>query len=87
MKLFCFFVMMLFASSNIFTQEIGVWKNYTDMRNVREISVFENNLWAATEGGVFKYDLTAGNFDSFTKSEGFSSQNITAVDIDNDGNI
>jgi len=87
MKLFCFFAMMLFASSNIFTQEIGVWKNYTDMRNVREISLSGNNIWAATEGGVFKYDLTAGNFDSFTKSEGLSSQNITAMDIDESGNI
>ena len=87
MKSFCFFVMMLFASSKVFTQEIGVWKNYTDMRNVKEISLSGNNVWAATEGGVFKYDLSADDFDTFTKSEGFSSQNITAVDIDANGNI
>lgn len=87
MKSFCFIVVMFVAASKIFPQEIGIWKNYTDMKNVREISLNENNLWAATEGGIFGYKIDEGIFETFTKSEGFSSQNITCLDIDNKGRI
>lgn len=87
MKSFCFFVVMFIATSKILAQGIGVWKNYTDMRSTRDIAVTGNNIWAATEGGVFKYDLTSREFETFTKSEELSSQNITAINIDGDGKI
>lgn len=87
MKSICLIALMFIATSNVFTQGIGVWKNYTDMKNVRGIAVSDNNIWTATEGGMFKYDIANEEFETFTKSEGFSSQNVTAIVIDNDDKV
>ncbi len=68
-------------------QEIGVWKNYTDMRIIKKASSRDNIIWAATEGGAFSYDFESGTYNRFTKSEKLKSQTLTSLAIDAQGKI
>lgn len=66
---------------------IGQWKNYTDMKGVVGIAVRGNSLWAATRGGLFRFNLSDSSFTTFTNSEGLTSNSLTAVAVDEMGNI
>jgi len=69
-------------------QNIGVWNNYTDMKMVTDIKSTNEGFWTTTTGGATYYSNNSENFELFlTNSEGLSSQNLTALDIDADGRI
>ena len=88
MKTAKFLILILLLSSQIFSQQIGDWKNYTSLRNVVTIDVdAENNSWGATSGGIFQFNPQDSTFKVYTKSEGLNSNSITSLAIDNDGKI
>jgi ligand-binding sensor domain-containing protein len=88
MKTAKFLILILFLSSQILSQQIGDWKNYTSLRNVVTIDVdAENNSWGATSGGIFQFNPQDSTFKVYTKSEGLNSNSITSLAIDNDGKI
>ncbi|MBI5216913.1 MAG: hypothetical protein HY960_14260 [Ignavibacteriae bacterium] len=66
---------------------IGKWKNYTSKKEVRDVVVVDNVVWAATSGGLFSYNLTDKNFEQFTTSEGLRTIDLTAITADENGNI
>ena len=74
MKTAKFLILILFLSSQILSQQIGDWKNYTSLRNVVTIDVdTENNNWGATSGGIFQFNPQDSTFKVYTKSEGLNS--------------
>ena len=66
---------------------VGEWKNYTDMKGVMSIASAGNALWAATRGGLFRFNLSDSLFTTFTNSEGLTSNSLTAVQVDNAGKV
>lgn len=96
MKLNGFFRMMVrglwsgailsFLSSTVFGG-VGEWKNHTDMKGVQSIAVGKNALWAATRGGLFRFNLSDSSFTTFTNSEGLTSNLLTAVLVDDAGKV
>jgi len=81
-------IFILILSSSLVSQNIGVWKNYTNMDAVTNISETNNGFWIATTGGAGYFSNLADNFEIIlTNSEGLSNQNITALNIDSKGNI
>ncbi|MGD8778549.1 MAG: two-component regulator propeller domain-containing protein [Ignavibacteria bacterium] len=74
-----FFLISLFFISLTFAQGIGIWQNYTDMKVVNKSFKNGSDFFSATEGGLFKYDSGTKEFKFFTKSEGLSSQILTAI--------
>ncbi|MCF6271495.1 MAG: hypothetical protein L3J41_17440 [Melioribacteraceae bacterium] len=88
MKNIIFFISILAVSSTTIAQNIGVWSNYADMKMVTDIKSTEEGFWTSTTGGAAYYSNTNKNFEFFlTNSEGLSSQNLTALDIDSEGRI
>lgn len=81
------FVILLLLHITVSAQKLKIWKNYSNTNDVRKITVSGNNIWAATSGGLYKYDLGTKIFTTYTKSEGLSSQNLTALTIDKNGHI
>ena len=80
----------LFLTTSLFPQNIGTWKNFTNMDDVMSISSTSDSdgFWIATTGGAGYFSNSTNNFDFFlTNSEGLSNQNITALEIDKKGNI
>ncbi len=87
MSLFRIIVLLLSFTALNFAQNVGTWKNYTNMLNVKESVLINGELWAATGGGIFNYSFSSNSYSTFTKSEGLSSHSITAIDKDNSGRI
>jgi ligand-binding sensor domain-containing protein len=85
MKNFIAVILAIFVIS-ISAQDFGQWQNYTNMKEVTSIASFGQEIWVASPGGAYKYDNNEITL-KLTKSEGLTSQIITAVDIDETGNI
>lgn len=80
--------LLLVTISTLFSQKIGVWKNYTNTDNVTDVSATGDGFWIATTGGAMYYSNTTNKFELFlTNSEGLSNQNVTAINTDSNGNV
>jgi ligand-binding sensor domain-containing protein len=66
---------------------IGTWKNYTDMKGVRSVATDGSVVWAATSGGIFKFNPADSSYQKFTNSEGLTTNDGTAILIDNTGRV
>lgn len=78
MKLFPTFLALCLIISSA-AAGVGEWKTYTDMKNVRSIVVADGQIWAATSGGAFRYDVTNSSFRRFTNIDGLSTIDVTAI--------
>ncbi|MFA5804469.1 MAG: two-component regulator propeller domain-containing protein [Melioribacteraceae bacterium] len=72
---------------SISAQTIGTWKIYSDMKNVSAAAFSSANIWAATSGGVFKFNTLDTTYSIMTKADGFNSQALTSVAVDNQNKI
>ena len=73
--------------SNESNAGVGVWKNFTAMNSVRAVAADGKTVWAASSGGVFRFDPSDSTYQKFVNSDGLSSNNITALAVDSAGNI
>ena len=85
MKLFL--VLFFAALANIFSQQTGVWQNYSSMYNVKDAVKTSEGIWAATEGGAFYFSYADSSFLQLYKTDGLSSLQLTALEIDINGKI
>lgn len=67
--------------------KVGDWKNYTNMQHVRAVVSDGSAIWAATSGGVFRFNPADSMYQKFTNSEGLSTNDATAITIDPEGRI
>ncbi len=65
----------------------GTWKNFTSMKDVRGIARSGNMLWAATSGGLFRWDTGTGQYLRFTNADGLQSIDLTAAGVDAAGDV
>ncbi len=81
-------ILLLILSTSLLSQQIGVWKNYTNMDNVTNISATQDGFWIATTGGAGYFKNSSNEFEFFlTNSEGLSSQNVTASNTDSQNRL
>ncbi len=66
---------------------IGDWKSYTDMKGIRAVAAQGKYIWAATSGGVFRFNTSDSTFLKFTNSDGLSTNDVTAIAVDKNENI
>src|SRR3989304_6953315 len=66
---------------------VGQWKSYTDMTGVTGIARTEDDVWVATHGGLFRLHLSDSSFTTYTNSEGLTDNDLTAVLVDDLGNV
>lgn len=86
MKKLIFLISFSFTAL-ILCQQAGTIINYTSYKNINSLTIKNNLLIAACEGGFFKYNSIDSSFVSLNKANGLSSQNATAVAIDNQNKI
>lgn len=81
-------ILILFISAiSLLGQNFGKWKIYADMKTLSGTVAMGSNIWAASSGGAFKTGTTDSSYQIFTKADGLSSQNLTAIGIDAGNNI
>ena len=66
---------------------VGTWKNFTSMKDVRGIARDGHTYWAASGGGMFRWDEGSANYKKFTNAEGLSTLDLTATCIDAHGDV
>lgn len=73
--------------SEVLLADIGDWKTIASMLEIRDTTIRGDVVWAATAGGVLKYNTSTGEVTQITNTEGLSSNNVTAIGIDQHENI
>ena len=71
----------------ILKSQVGAWKSFTDMSDVRMVASKGDTVFAATSGGVFLYLKSENKFIKYLNTDGLSSNNITAVSVDEKNNL
>lgn len=81
-----FSLVVLLASLEV-NGGVGAWRNFTSMKDVTSISAHDGLIWAATSGGLFAWDQAKDVYQQFTNAEGLKSVDLTALAIDQKGDI
>jgi ligand-binding sensor domain-containing protein len=82
-------VWALFIAMNGATaiSQVGQWRTYTAMHEIRAITAAGGVFWAATSGGVFSYDPASNSYQRSTNVEGLTDIDVTAIASDASGRI
>ncbi|MCU7494280.1 MAG: hypothetical protein HF314_18435 [Ignavibacteria bacterium] len=80
-------VTLLLLTWSVYPQQIGTWRNYSNMQNVRSAQASHDGIWAASSGGAFFYSFSDSSYQKFGKSEGLSNNSLTSLAIDRNGYI
>jgi ligand-binding sensor domain-containing protein len=82
MKRIILFSLFIVFSSTAYAQLIGDWTAYTSVRTVSDLSLDpENNIWAATTGGIL-FTNEEGSFTNYTTKEGLYRMDGTSIIYD-----
>lgn len=63
------------------------WSAISSMATVNEIVRTEDIVWAATNGGVLRYDLTSRGYKRFTRVNGLAGNQVLSAVADEEGNL
>ncbi len=63
------------------------WAAYTSMKQVEGVLVDGDDVWAATTGGVLRYDRIQGQYDRLTRIDGLVGNRILSLAADGEGNL
>ena len=75
---------MITATTSLFSAT-GDWKNFTDMKNVRQAVPHGLSIWAATSGGMFRYEASSSTFEQLRNSEGLRDNDLITILVDDEG--
>ncbi|MEW6652763.1 MAG: two-component regulator propeller domain-containing protein [Bacteroidota bacterium] len=87
MKVLRILIILFVYTACLYAQNFGSWKVYADMKSVKGTVLIGNEIWAATSGGAFKTGVGDSSYTIFTKADGLSSQNLTAIGLDGKNNL
>ena len=63
---------------------LGQWQDYPSYTNLNSISISASGIVAASGTAIFYYNLDDGSLQTFTKVDGLSSSNISAIEYISD---
>jgi len=63
------------------------WQTITSQRSVRDLLHHEGALWAATGGGIFRYDTAAHSFTLYANTDGLSGIHPSSLALDENGRL
>ncbi len=82
-KAFLIGALVLWATgARLATAQVGQWTAHTSTREVVALSVSEDEVWAATTGGVFSYNPATEEIRRFTVAEGLHDVQTRAIAYD-----
>lgn len=80
-------LILLFAVNVSFAQSREGWNIFTSFKDVRGVGISGNTVWGATTGGLFSFDINSPAVTKYTTLQGLLSNQLTAVLVDNSGNV
>jgi ligand-binding sensor domain-containing protein len=85
MKILFFLLIVPAFLTTTLAQQFINWKNFTALKNVRDVTISSDGFWSAASGGAFQYSTTANQFTTLHKSDGLQGNSLTSVIVDNIG--
>jgi len=67
--------------------ERGSWVNFTHVGDIHALTTQGAYLWAATDGGVIRWDTISATYVKYTGSDGLHRNAVTGIAIDGEGNV
>ncbi|MFQ5864449.1 MAG: two-component regulator propeller domain-containing protein [bacterium] len=67
--------------------QIEDWKSFTSVGVIKDIDIDLSNAWAGSNGGVLKLDVNSEQLTKFTNTEGLTSNEVVAVEVDKHGTV
>ncbi|MBN1350031.1 hypothetical protein JXJ21_11520 [candidate division KSB1 bacterium] len=64
-----------------------IWKTYATMNEIRDIVISDQDIWCATNGGIFKLNSLDNQYQQFTNVDGLNSIDVRAIEYDSGGDI
>jgi ligand-binding sensor domain-containing protein len=61
------------------------WTSYTQANFANDLLRMEDDLWAATDGGVLRWDLAEGTCVKYTPEHGLASNFVSFIAVDGEG--
>ena len=86
MRLHFIMLFVLFLSIS-HSQQFTNWQNHTNMNVVKDVVITSNDIYAATGGGAFIYNIQDDLYKTLHKAEGLKGISLTSVTTDFQGNI
>jgi ligand-binding sensor domain-containing protein len=65
--------------------QAGRWQVFTSANQVNDLAVQGGILWAATEGGLVRWDIEKRTYAKYTTLNGLPSTSVNTVDVGSDG--
>ena len=72
------------TATSVKTNQLEV---FTDGNQINALLISGNNLWAATMGGLVRWDIQKGDYRKYTIADGLASDSIYSLTQDHQGNI
>ncbi len=69
---------LIMASVSLFAQSNSRWVNMTSYTTIKDISINESGITAATDNAMFIYNPNSGEFTKFSTIDGLSGEKVTA---------
>ena len=63
------------------------WQSYTSMDNVMDIEYYQGDIWAAAEGGFYRFSLQDQDFQLITRADGLLGNDCYCLEIDSTGKV
>jgi ligand-binding sensor domain-containing protein len=57
------------------------------MNNVTDVVYYENEIWATTSGGAYRFNIPDSSAQKYTNLDGLTSIELSAISYDDNGNI
>lgn len=61
------------------TQASSQWQTYANANKVNALAVYNDKIWAATQGGIVAWSIANDSLVKFTTLDGLAANNITSV--------
>ncbi len=78
----CCPALLLFALVLPARAQPALWEAQAALRSVNQIAAAPGAVWAASEGGVFRYALDGGSFERYSLTDGLSDTRAAAIAYD-----
>ncbi len=82
-----FISLLLIVAAHLLSAGVGDWKNFTSQRSVRAVAADGNTVWAATSGGIFRFQPSDSTYRQFLNSDGLSTNDAVSIFVDSFGDI
>jgi len=82
-----FFIISFLFVSMLFSQNYHDWQVITSLNNIQQIHQYQDEIWVATTGGAYVFDLNDSSAIAHDNLDGLASLSLVAVDSDDKENI